>query len=298
MKRLTRTAPPASYASVWALAAVCCGCGGNTIGATATTPESDAGAPDVAEEPEGGSGGTAGSSNLGGAAGGISGQAGVAGQGGGPIACMESCAPGCCDSTGNCQPGTELHACGIEGQACSDCLFAGYDSCDATLQACAKDLGYCHPQNCPTGCCTGALCVAGASSGACGTGGVTCKTCENGCDLANSKCIGNEVCNPYNCANGCCLAGACVPGKDGWACGTGGTLCENCTLSGKTCQVEPVGLEGGQCKPPLCDSSNCAGCCVGDLCAIGTQQSACGSGGKLCADCLAESKQCKAGVCE
>jgi hypothetical protein len=52
---------------------------------------------------------------------------------------------------------------------------------------------------------------------------------------------------------------------------------------------------GGACNP-----SNCPGCCVGDICAIGTQDTACGVGGGVCSNCAnqAPARVCETGTCQ
>jgi hypothetical protein len=55
----------------------------------------------------------------------------------------------------------------------------------------------------------------------------------------------------------------------------------------------------GQCEATslLCNSSNCKGCCEGNVCAVGSVDSQCGIGGAKCQDCAASALSCKANQC-
>ncbi len=269
---------------------------GGQAGIPDAGPGGSAGIGGAAGGATGGSGGAGGATGGSGGAGGATGGSGGAG---GATACV--CPNGCCDAEGQCRPGTEVDACGAPGHACVNCMSSGFSSCDKDLLACMMKMTYCHPSNCPTGCCqaVGAMsvCVDGTSPKACGIGGQFCQTCSGDCDSATHSC-NPGFCGPNNCASGCCLGGVCAPGKDPWACGTDGQLCSNCTASGTTCQTDYSKPGGGQCKAPLCNATNCSGCCVGDLCAVGTQPNACGVGGELCENCASEGLDCVTGDCQ
>jgi hypothetical protein len=254
-----------------------------------------------------GVGGSAGTVNAGGQAGSGGGKGGSGGAGGSAGAgdCKSACPSGCCDVSNTCVDGKDPHACGSPGHACLDCTAIGYLGCDSDTQACSIKMTNCQPANCPTGCCAsaggaGQYCLDGTSAKACGTGGQICKDCQGlsgtDCDPSSHACS-NNLCLS-NCSTGCCLGGSCVPGTDPWACGNDGKVCSNCALSGMTCQLDFGTLGGGQCKPPLCNTSNCTGCCVGDVCAVGTQVNACGSGGQICQDCKSQGKDCQGGICQ
>lgn len=53
---------------------------------------------------------------------------------------------------------------------------------------------------------------------------------------------------------------------------------------------------GGLCKVP-CSPATCNGCCDGDVCAVGNQDIACGTGGEACADCTAMHYTCISATC-
>jgi hypothetical protein len=86
----------------------------------------------------------------------------------------------------------------------------------------------------------------------------------------------------------------CFIGTQDNFCGSGGGPCASCspTANGGHCAANP-GNNGGRCDiGPLCDSSNCAGCCEGDVCAVGRQDVACGGSGAACQDCSADAGFC------
>jgi hypothetical protein len=159
----------------------------------------------------------------------------------------------------------------------------------------------CGPGNCRNGCCdSNGLCVDPPTAAACGSHGSPCVSCGSGICTGPVGC--EEVrpdCSPLNCA-GCCLSSVviqaadgapgapravCAPGTFGaGVCGNGGAPCNVC---GQNEQCRPLAFDaGGYCQANTsCNSANCAGCCVGDICAAGTQKQACGYGGSPCMDC-------------
>jgi hypothetical protein len=75
-------------------------------------------------------------------------------------------------------------------------------------------------------------------------------------------------------------------------CGSGGVTCQACTptTNGGHCVADAV---GGHCEDiGECNATNCAGCCAGKLCVVGTQPFACGSGGAACQDCTSDAGLC------
>jgi len=91
------------------------------------------------------------------------------GADGTPDCNASTCASGCCDIQGRCQPGDTVTACGTSGQACQDCPASAYESCDAVQHVCLTELEQCGPSNC-VGCCVQNVCYPGIDSPACGSG--------------------------------------------------------------------------------------------------------------------------------
>jgi hypothetical protein len=81
----------------------------------------------------------------------------------------------------------------------------------------------------------------------------------------------------------------CFEGTQALYCGSGGSGCQECapSMNGGHCVTDP-GV-GGHCEDiGTCNASNCPGCCAGDICAVGSQNVACGLGGVPCQDCSAD----------
>jgi hypothetical protein len=211
--------------------------------------------------------------------------------------CDASNCSGCCVGD-KCLDGTDGQACGSNGQACESCTIMG--------QSCRNNPGgggrcegtpTCGPQNCG-GCCNGTVCVAGSDSSACGKQGMACSNC-----LATGKqCVAqgqpNErtcqtpvTCNAATCP-GCCVGNNCVVATTPAACGKGGQACVGCGAN-ETCNA-------GVCTPQAnCGPANCAGCCIGaDVCAVGSQNTACGLAGAQCLNCTGQGKVCQGGSCQ
>lgn len=90
---------------------------------------------------------------------------------------------------------------------------------------------------------------------------------------------GPGPCTVENCS-GCCLAGACEPGDDPSACGSGGLACVACAGDDRCIE--------GQCllEPSACNAQSCPdGCCLEGKCLPGKVDEACGSGGQTCMAC-------------
>jgi hypothetical protein len=196
----------------------------------------------------------------------------------------ETCPTGCCDGSGVCRAGSDLQACGSFGQACSDCPSLGFDFCDQRVHACGKTASSCAPATCPTGCCESGECLAGIDPNECGIKAETCQHCAAqglSCDPASRTCTGNK-CGPATC-KGCCIGDLCVDGTQPTSCGRAGQQCQNCEAEGTTCQpTSPGGICEGQ---PSCGPQNCPGCCLGNVCVKGIDQSACGLAGQQCQNC-------------
>jgi hypothetical protein len=218
--------------------------------------------------------------------------------------------------------GASTGGAGVDGSTRSD---AGAHL-DATLpvedgststSADASSPGNCDFASCSTGCCLpdGTCFVAGlAADGSfpddipCGSNGEACATCPSGYVCIGGGCVHitsvGSSCSSDNCG-GCCMLGSmpapgvtgssntCFLGSQDLYCGSGGAQCQSCAPStnGGHCVADPGG--GGHCEGiGTCNATNCAGCCVGELCAVGTQDVGCGTRGAACQDCASD-----AGIC-
>ncbi|AKV03538.1 hypothetical protein AKJ09_10201 [Labilithrix luteola] len=212
------------------------------------------------------------------------------GGGGGVCRGTTSCGPancgGCCLPDGTCVAGTDSTACGKQGAACALC--AAGQTCapngDPNERTCQTPPA-CSPANC-AGCCQGNNCVIATTPAACGKGGLSCSACKVNEICNGGVCEPAAGCNAANCA-GCCIGDICASGNQNTACGAGGDLCTNCTgQGGKVCQ-------GGTCQQPACGPGNCAGCCAGNTCVVGTQDNACGpANGAQCSNCTLNNQMC------
>jgi hypothetical protein len=211
--------------------------------------------------------------------------------------CDASNCSGCCVGD-KCLQGDQNQACGDNGAAC--------ESCTIMAQICRSNPGgggrcegtpTCGPQNCG-GCCDGTKCVIGSDATACGKQGQACTNCA----ATGKQCIPqgqpNErtcqtpvTCNAGNCA-GCCVGNDCVIATTPAACGKGGQACKACAMN-ESCN-------SGICTPQAnCGPGNCAGCCVGaDICAVGSQNTACGVAGTQCLNCAGLGQVCQGGACQ
>ena len=102
-------------------------------------------------------------------------------------------------------------------------------------------------------------------------------------------------CGPESC-DGCCTeSGDCVDEIWDRQCGSGGTLCVDCSDDGQACS------DVGQCQERECDETTCPdGCCLDDECVDGDDADGCGQGGLQCQTCdtdagqLCDGTQCRA----
>lgn len=163
-----------------------------------------------------------------------------------------------------------------EGKACG-----GDDGCGGTCkvglcalgQRCDDGICRCDQSSCPEGCCRDDACFPGAADSHCGTGGGPCVDClaqnqacgaDQSCFACQPQCAGKSCGAPNGC-DGICSTGSCP--------------------SGQICT-------GGIC---VCNASSCStGCCRDNLCYPGKEDSHCGTGGALCADCQLAEQQCEA----
>jgi hypothetical protein len=172
--------------------------------------------------------------------------------------------------------------------------------------------GPCGPLTCPDGCCLdGGDCFVPSASDTsfanipCGSSGEVCAACPSGETCLGGGCERDlqQTCTSANCA-GCCFfavgsGGAstpstqCYDGSHDNFCGNGGGQCQRCTpaTNGGHCVAESTG--GGHCEDVgQCNSTNCAGCCSGDICAEGSQDVACGGNGVACQNCAGDGGIC------
>lgn len=150
------------------------------------------------------------------------------------------------------------------------------------------------------GCCLPDGGCSAPSSETCGGFGDVCEECLPPWICKGLVCFqeGVKNCGPTNC-NGCCGQTNCFTGAHGATCGHGGGPCVTCLRKdGYLCDPLPDG-GGGVCRGlVLCSPTTCNGCCAGDICATGTQDVACGTGGKACANCGLNFPHCVNGVCK
>jgi hypothetical protein len=209
----------------------------------------------------------------------------------GSTTCDASNCDGCCVGD-KCLPGTTTSACGAKGARCDACgagqhcsaVGGGGGRCEGTTA--------CGPDNCG-GCCNAAgQCVTGTDTTACGANGAKCDSCGlNEVCAPNGTCQAQPTCGPSNCP-GCCVGNQCVISTTPIACGTKGQVC-------KTCGPNEICDPTGKCvSGSVCNPATCGGCCVGDICAVGTQQTACGTNGTACLNCANQGRVCQSGSCQ
>lgn len=218
---------------------------------------------------------------------------------------------GCCTADGTCEQGTQPTACGVNAALCAVCTgteFCQGGFCTPLSTGTGKDGGNnnnnsdggnnvdggtgdggtaaCDSTNCSDGCCVGDVCRRGADNNnlTCGTGGQACQQCTG------SLTCQSGVCKDTTCS-GCISGSSCLTGTTTAACGTGGVQCVACQ-SGQTCT-------NGVCTGgnTTCNSTNCSGCCLNNVCQTGTTTSACGVGGATCQTC-SSNQTCTSGACQ
>jgi hypothetical protein len=212
---------------------------------------------------------------------------------------------GCCTPEGTCVYGNTTAACGVGGDLCRVCppgdFCTGYNSC-------AHYQGNCGPTNC-AGCCAvdAPQCAIGLIGHACGVAGLPCQDCalegdHTGLCIADANgggahcsgaLSGTGQCSSLNCL-GCCDHNQCFVGTTDAECGLGGGPCKHCD-AGATCTPE---LTGGCSATAPCNATTCSGCCTGGVCAIGSQDVACGVDGGACTDCTQSHQACTGSICQ
>lgn len=191
-----------------------------------------------------------------------------------------SCPNGCCDpSTGKCYPLDTQHCtngpggslcaktCDFTADGCllnTGCVCGKNAPCAAGLR-CSNGACVCDGKSCPNGCCLKDTCQPGNVFTACGSGGNTCKTCQNTDICVFNSCVqipcaqGQIYCtNPQNgapkCGTDCNNCGNLVYLCPGGACVENCRNCPNATagcvtnMVNKTC-VKDCQLCGGACTP-------------------------------------------------
>jgi len=271
----------ASFVVLGALAVLSCG---HAVGPGSSGPDdaSNAGSPDAT---------AAGDSGLADAA---APDATADENDGAPHSCdQHSCVNGCCSPDGDCITTFTAAACGYAGAGCSVCPAGA--SCMGG--ACLTPMPNCGPSNC-AGCCQGpSLCAAGTQDVACGQHGEQCSRCipQQQTGACAPQIGGGGQCGTCNC-RGCCDGNDCALGLAQSQCGSDG---ENCIACAADQQCMPASTSGGSCGAanPACNATNCAGCCDGNLCAVGDQDVACGTGGATCLNCSQNGSKCAFGGC-
>jgi hypothetical protein len=103
-------------------------------------------------------------------------------------------------------------------------------------------------------------------------------------------------CNAGTCPAGCCDAnGRCQSGGSTSACGSLGQMCQDCLASGfQSCDATRHACNSvvGQCN-----TTNCGGCCIGNVCFAGSDPNECGSRGQACQPCASSGLACVGQQC-
>lgn len=190
-----------------------------------------------------------------------------------PVTCgPQTCPGGCCDSNGECQPGTSIASCGSSGEDCRVC-FVG--------------------QTCREGACalamTGGGSAGGLSSGGGSTGGGS-STGGGRVDAGSPADAGS----PLNCPSGyTSCAGVCVDTRlEAAHCGGCGVACQaNQVCVSSACADVPSSCNATEPCPAgfFCQSNRCVrgcrtdgNCAGGQICNTSTQRCVCPPGANLC----------------
>ena len=200
------------------------------------------------------------------------------------------------------------------GSADLDATIGMDDGGAASTSKDAQSPGVCNPFTCPLGCCLGdgtCFVPSFAADGSfptdipCGSNGEACETCPSGDMCLAGGCVHYPGATCSDNCNGCCdflaspgsvptmLAWPCYEGSQDLYCGSGGAQCQACapSMNGGHCAAGPG--SGGHCEDVgTCNASNCAGCCSGKLCVVGSQDVGCGSAGAACQDCTGDAGLC------
>ena len=188
---------------------------------------------------------------------------------------------GCCNGT-TCVTGTDSIACGKQGEAVHELRGHRqdvYPAGPAQRSAPVRRPVTCNAGNCP-GCCVGNSCVVATTPAACGKGGAGLQGLQSERDVHLRRVhAAAPNCSPANCA-GCCIgADICAVGNQNTACGVDRRPVHQLR------RARSRSVRAAACQVPACGPGNCAGCCSGNTCVLGTQDTACGQNGAQCNDC-------------
>ncbi|MGH2616400.1 MAG: hypothetical protein ACRDJC_14245, partial [Thermomicrobiales bacterium] len=224
----------------------------------------------------------------------------------------QSCADGCCDAGGRCQPGNTEGACGSNGGTCAQCT-AQQDCVDgacvmiACTGSCSNDNDCPDIRNCVCNRAQGACCQRTCAGKVCGPDGCGggCGECPphatcNGdgacaCDVvqcAGTCCAPGQVCDLASSPNRCCTpeppATTCAGGKCGDVTNTCGQTVNCGACPAQTCRtvvcnatthvcdyaIQLNGQPGTNCTTQCCSGACCA---AGTFCANGQCVVTCGA---------------------
>jgi len=167
---------------------------------------------------------------------------------------------GCINAAGICEAGEFDDSCGRGGSPCMVC--EGAAQCAEGLCEAPPECG---PDNC-NGCCDGDDCIATPTDAQCGADGSECTECDSEATCTAGAC---ELPCEDTCFGCCTQSGECIDDEeqDASVCGFLGFDCEAC-LGDQNCDF-------GVCSSPGCIET-CDGCCIGDTCYDGFDDTECG----------------------
>jgi hypothetical protein len=147
----------------------------------------------------------------------------------------------------------------------------------ALSHACGGGGEKCDAASCPTGCCDSAgECITRTTEVQCGTSAQACGVCATGWSCVAGVCTpppggGTDGgCGPSTNPNGCCSSlGVEQPGTAITSCGSGGGLCQDCTLYGYSC-FDPDGT-GPQLRSCRLSDGGTPGGGIGSACTSASQ---------------------------
>jgi hypothetical protein len=196
--------------------------------------------------------------------------------------CAATCTSGCCDSSGNCQAGTDDGMCGAGGATCSDCTTSGgkcqsgscastftctttlpspapvcdskhqYCLCTSNAQCNSNGLNVVNKGGCHSGKCSGTACTGGQNtdSAGCSIVGPTCNLGGNQgcpakttCEMNHGGCGGQVQCCWCTSDAACPVSGKCVDDATQKQCdGLGPCTGSGTDVDGMHCQLASPGI--------------------------------------------------------